>query len=299
MSIELLLYDRSTAGAGNVCQRIDLDVGSPWGWRLLKPFHSEVLTDGYGVYKSATSVVQTFTGPRQGETVTLCTPDGKKRLVDLFAFYWGGGAAGFANIHRDYATIGTATTNGNADWVTLGTAYDWSKVWIGAGAKWGGQCFIGGVETTVAWIWNVADPARSCLLSIRGIRLGPGLGASAGATFVLAVNVDDPVDLLNVTASGFDFSLSLEEKWSAVIKFLGDQSYLPAIGVLASTIVAKGGVMDMGQWESFANYGKLLASAVGVGKDMSLSVFDVPYASKGLELTLCYSWSSVTSLERH
>ena len=297
MSIELLLYDRATAGSGNLCQRIDVDTGSPYGWRLLKPFHTEILPEGYGVYKRSTSVVQTLTGPQKGETLTLYGADGRKALADLFAFYWGGGAAGFANIHHDYATIGANSGTGNADWAVLGTACDWSKIWFGAGAKWGGQLVAGGVENTVAWIWNAEDSSKRAFLNVQGIRIGPGLGASVGGTFVLAVGLADPLFLLNYQTSGFDFSVSLEEKWSAVIGFLANQKYLPALSFLVTTVIQKGGALDQGQWESYANFAKLVAAGVGVGREMSLSSFDVPYAGKGLEVTLCYSTSTVTSVQ--
>ena len=36
----------------------------------------------------------------------------KKALADLYAFYWGAGAAGFANIRHDYATIGASSGTG-------------------------------------------------------------------------------------------------------------------------------------------------------------------------------------------
>lgn len=297
MSIELLLYDRATAGGENLCQRIDVDSGSPSGWRMLKPIHTGFLPEGYGVYKRSTSVVQTLTGPQKGETLTLCGADGKKPLVDLHAFSWIGGAAGFASIRHDYATLGPNTGTGNADWAVLGTACDWSKVWFGVGGKWGGQLVAGGVENTLAWIWNAEDFSRRAFLNVQGIRIGPGLGASVGGTFVLAVNLADPLFLVNYQTSGFDFSVSLEEKWSAVIGFLADQKYLPALSLLVTTVLQNGGALEQGQWEKYANYAKLVAAGVGVGREMSLSIFDVPYLGKGLEVTLCYSTSTVTSVQ--
>ncbi len=179
--------------------------------------------------------------------------------------------------------------------------YPWAKLWYGVGFKTGGQLAVLGYETAAAWMMNFGSQPSGSIV-IDGIRLGAGLGGSAGATIVLAFNYASLRDALGSSSGQFDFALSLGKKWSGLLKGLpGTFAGLKEIAAIGQTVDSLDHLAKVGKRlqaiENFAAWAKVLVNFSGIDPNSSgFSVIDIPISdvtSFGLEVTVCYTWSTV------
>ena len=94
------------------------------------------------------------------------------------------------------------------------------KVWAGIAKAHSGDLFILGAHDLTGVIYNLGDglpDVRNATLNINGIKVGPGLGGSIGAVFVLAHGYDTPNDMRGDTDS-WDFDLAIAGKLDSFFK---------------------------------------------------------------------------------
>ena len=179
--------------------------------------------------------------------------------------------------------------------------YAWKNLWWGIGFKCGGQLAFLGTESTAVCLINVAQ-GKVCNLVLQGFRPGIGLGGSAGFTGVIAFNFPTPESMLGYESSGLDFTVNLAEKWMTVLK--GMEKFPKGIELLRTMpgIVSKLQEVEtiasrLNHVESLTNWAKILASFSGADPtEKGITAFDVPFAGKGLELSLVYTTSTVTQV---
>jgi hypothetical protein len=180
-------------------------------------------------------------------------------------------------------------------------AYAFDNLWYGVGFKTGGQLAILGYESAAAWMMSfIGKPSGS--LVVDGIRLGPGLGGSAGVVIFLAFNYQSLLNALGSTSGQFDFALSLGKKWSGVLKALPEAfNGLKKLGELGKTATSLQHLTQLGKKmeaiEGFASWAKVLVNFSGMDPNQSgVTVVDIPITdvtAYGLEVTICYTWSTV------
>lgn len=94
------------------------------------------------------------------------------------------------------------------------------KVWAGIGKSHSGDFFLIGAHDLTGLLYNLGDElpdVRNATININGWKLGPGLGGSIGAVFIIAHGYEDAHEMSGVTGN-FDLDLALISKLSDVIK---------------------------------------------------------------------------------
>ncbi len=177
-----------------------------------------------------------------------------------------------------------------------------NKLWFGFGMKWGGQLGPLGAELTIAAMINVGT-RQTTILQLQGIKAGLGLGGSASLTCIMAFNYATPQSMNGATNDGFDFALSLGEKWDGILKNLENAPrYSGWLGKLPdecryfeqAEVVAQ----RLKKVENLANWAKILASFSNVPASGNCFVaFDIPGAGTGLEVGMSYGVTTIISVD--
>ncbi len=179
--------------------------------------------------------------------------------------------------------------------------YAWNHLWWGIGFKCGGQLAFLGTESTAVCLINAAQ-GKICSMVLQGFRPGIGLGGSAGITGVIAFNFPTPESMLGYESSGLDFTVSMGEKWATILK--GMEKFPKGIELLRTMpgIVSKLQEVEsiasrLKSVESLTSWAKILASFSGADPtEKGITAFDLPFAGKGLELSVVYTTSTVAQV---
>lgn len=94
------------------------------------------------------------------------------------------------------------------------------NVWAGVAKAHSGDLFLGGAHDLTGMVYNLGDgvpDVRNATLNINGVKLGPGLGGSISAVFVLCHGYSS-AEAMNGSKNGFDFDLALGPKLSSFLK---------------------------------------------------------------------------------
>ncbi len=94
------------------------------------------------------------------------------------------------------------------------------NVWAGIAKAHSGDFFLVGAHDLTGQIYNLGDElpdVRNAVININGYKLGPGLGGSIGAVFVIAHGYNT-IDEMNGVTGGWDFDLSIAAKLDSFIK---------------------------------------------------------------------------------
>jgi len=94
------------------------------------------------------------------------------------------------------------------------------NVWAGVAKAHSGDFFLVGAHDLTGQIYNLGDElpdVRNAVININGYKLGPGLGGSVGAVFVIAHGYNT-IDEMNGVSGGWDFDLSIGTKLDSLIK---------------------------------------------------------------------------------
>lgn len=173
----------------------------------------------------------------------------------------------------------------------------WDQVWIGGAVKVGGGILIGGMERADGFIFNAASPSNFGAFQMLGKRSPGTLGAGGSMELVIITGVTRLAELVGTTSEGWDFAASLGEKWTSIIKAIGNNK-VRAIATFAKTVFDAKGKVKSKDWEQDAALVKLVVGAMAqtAGTDFgpTISLYDIPGAGGGLELSLCYTTSKVT-----
>ncbi len=94
------------------------------------------------------------------------------------------------------------------------------RVWAGVAKAHSGDLFVVGAHDLTGMIYNLGDvlpDVRNATLNINGVKVGPGLGGSISAVFVLAHGYDSP-DQMRGDSDSWDFDLSIAAKLDSFFK---------------------------------------------------------------------------------
>lgn len=179
---------------------------------------------------------------------------------------------------------------------------DASKIWFGFAFKWGGQLGPAGADMSVGALINVGT-AETTFVQLQSFKGGLGLGASAGFTGILAMNYPTAQSMNGATNDGFDFALSLGEKWDGILKNLENApkytkllSGLPKVckSMSEASAIAK----RLEKLENLANWAKILAAFTCLPtSDSAYAVFDIPGAGTGLEVGVSYGVTTIINVD--
>ena len=112
------------------------------------------------------------------------------------------------------------------------SGFDYNKFWIGHGAKVGGIIVVAGMEGVDGKIHHTATGALYNF-NLTSVRLGFGLGASAGEALILIFDCDNPyVRLHDTEVKDWGINISMAGSWAKVAKFLKDGGFWLRIGKL-------------------------------------------------------------------
>ncbi len=176
------------------------------------------------------------------------------------------------------------------------------KMWFGFAMKWGGQLGPVGVDLALGALMNV-ETRQTATVQLQTVKGGLGLGGSASLTAILAFGFKTAQSMNGATSSGFDFALSLGQKWDGILKNMENSPNWPSLlgkfpdvcrYMEDAAVVAKG----FRRIEKFGNWGKILASFSNVPTgDSTFVAFDVPWAGKGLEVGVTYNWTTIINVD--
>jgi len=94
------------------------------------------------------------------------------------------------------------------------------KVWAGIAKAHSADLFILGAHDLTGMVYNLGDKlpdVRNATLNINGFKIGPGLGGSIGAVFVIAHGYNSPAEMTGGTES-WDFDLAIAGKLDSFLK---------------------------------------------------------------------------------
>ena len=94
------------------------------------------------------------------------------------------------------------------------------NIWAGIAKAHSGDLFIVGAHDLTGQIYNLGDElpdVRNAVININGYKLGPGLGGSIGAVFVIAHGYNT-IESMNGVTGSWDFDISLALKLDSFIK---------------------------------------------------------------------------------
>jgi hypothetical protein len=173
----------------------------------------------------------------------------------------------------------------------------WDEVWIGGAVKTGIGLVLRGWEKADGFVFNAADPTKIGAFEMEGQRSIGSVGGGGSMELVIITGVKRLQELQGTTSEGWDFAASLGEKWTSIIKAIGN-SKVRAIAGFAKTVFDAKGKLKSKDWEQDAALVKLvvgaMAQTVSTDYGPSISLYDIPGAGGGLELSLCYTKSKVT-----
>lgn len=98
--------------------------------------------------------------------------------------------------------------------------YRREQAWWGLGVKGGGQLIVGGLELLEAGVINAENSMAKNQFQILNLKLGPGLGGSAGLCAVFLFNCPNLWVCNGVEIKDWGINVSLGEKWSDFAKGL-------------------------------------------------------------------------------
>jgi hypothetical protein len=94
------------------------------------------------------------------------------------------------------------------------------KVWAGLGKAHSGDLFLFGAHDLTGRIYCLGDDipdVKNARININGYKMGPGLGASVGAVFIIAHGYEKATEM-NGVDGGWDFDIALAAKLGDLLK---------------------------------------------------------------------------------
>lgn len=158
---------------------------------------------------------------------------------------------------------------------------DYFQHWFGVGIKGGGTIGIAGFETMEGYVSNLGYPRHSHELNLSSMRLGLGLGASVGMTAILIFNCGNIQNLHDTQAEDWSINISYGEKWSDIVKGLGNIKFFSTAAKLVSWTKATPKDID-----TIRNGASYIYSEIDTFKSRGkaqLVAVDIPGAGIGLE----------------
>lgn len=153
------------------------------------------------------------------------------------------------------------------------------NVWAGLGKAHSGDLFIVGAHDLTGMVYNLGDElpdVRNAMVNINGWKLGPGLGGSIGAVFIIAHGYSTAYEMRGVSG-GWDFDV-------AIVAKLGD--FLKGVKGLGKAV------------DTIQKYKKLRYLTENVIKNMGIMepgvyTIPIPLAGAGIHLWAGYKFGDV------
>jgi hypothetical protein len=178
-------------------------------------------------------------------------------------------------------------------------------MYIGLGVKGGGFFFVAGGQVLEARLYSVDDYNDHFNLDAEIWTLGLGLGGGISAEFVIAYGGTRPGSFLGTKFDGWDFNVSLGERWA---DFLKGAKRLPVLVRIAKALkeakLGKAAIRQLlklspAEWEQLSNLGKALRDAEGTDSNATkpqVNSFDIPLAGAAVEVDGYHYWGTVKNI---
>lgn len=141
------------------------------------------------------------------------------------------------------------------------------QTWLAVGEKAGFQAITWGAEYTAGELVNIRHQHWKFKFKISSLRLGPGIGASAGYVLVFIFNCTSPNQLHNTKVNDWGFNLSTGGRYDKVAGILKDLKLAGAVGKLA-----KGAAFGIKNGDSIRNAAHTIATSYDIATSNKPSV---------------------------
>lgn len=174
--------------------------------------------------------------------------------------------------------------------------YRREQAWWGIGVKGGGTLFVAGAELIEAGVINAENTSAKNQFQILSMRIGLGLGGSAGLCAVFLFNVPGSLWAVNGTpVKDWGINVSLGEKWSDFVKGLKNFAILAKAAKLGKSL--------KGLTPSDIEDGRNLLHYVWNGYDLAsgdtsfkIITLDIPGSGVGYEISAAFTQGTLEVL---
>jgi hypothetical protein len=169
----------------------------------------------------------------------------------------------------------------------MADAFDAKNTWFGVGGKIGGVMIGAGFESTTGYLFNLENPAFNAPFTIENVRLGPGLGGSAGACVLIILNCRSVLTLHNSDVTDWGLNVALGAKLDGLVKLLRGAKEFDLLWPVARQALRVVGQMRGGT----VQMAKKVAPAL---KGMGLTPDDFDK----IKTAVNYAWNAKNTLDR-
>jgi hypothetical protein len=171
------------------------------------------------------------------------------------------------------------------------------NLWFGLVGKGGTMFGPVGIETVAGFAFSLDEIGKVMAITASVNRLGIGVGASGGASFVVVFNVTHPGQLNGHQEGDRDFNFAIEENWGKMAKSAKTAAALKKLEPLIKVFRRLGASTPGGlkkalkahpdKWAELVKAGISLKDSFGVSKEEGPKVFmfDVPFSGHGVEVS--------------
>lgn len=161
--------------------------------------------------------------------------------------------------------------------------------WIGTGVKGGGMLGVAGFETMEGVVTNQGYRQHSHPINVSAVRMGFGLGASAGVVALLIFNCRNLLNMNGTQDADWGLNLALGGKWDGVVKGLKQFKFFATMAKVAASPAGKffkkatpKEIDDLRNAMAYLYTAYDMASMSGKPK---LIAIDIPFAGVGAEVS--------------
>lgn len=179
------------------------------------------------------------------------------------------------------------------------------NAWLGIVGKAGTMFVVAGIETVAGVVWSMDDIGKKMAVGASVNRLGVGWGVTGGFSFIFITGVSKPQQLNGFQDGDWDFNLALEENWSKlastgakVKKIKPVIEAMSKLGVKTPQALKRLFITKPDKYfdlvkavRSVKQYGNLKKDG-----DPEVFMFDIPYASKGVEASFFFGVSNFNAM---
>lgn len=175
------------------------------------------------------------------------------------------------------------------------------NAWLGVVGKAGTMFVVAGIETVLGAVVSLDDVSKWMAIGASVNRLGLGWGVTGGFSFVFITGISRPEQLNGWQDGDWDFNLALEENWGKLVntgaKFKRIKPVIEAMARLGVNTPQALKRLFVTKPDKYFDLVKAVRSVKQYGNlkkdgDPEVFMFDIPYASKGVEASVFFGVSN-------